>query len=193
MPSTPDDPGRAVVDGLAPAGAGPSAPTVLAHGTTVGTNALLERRGATVALVTNEGFADLIEIARQDRPSLYDQEADRPEPLVARDHRYEVAGRLDADGAELEPCDPATIAGRSAPEVEAVAVALLHADLEPAHEQAVAAALAQRGLRRDRLARGVARVPRVRAHRHDGDQRLPAARVPDLPARARPTWPTRCW
>ena len=141
--STPDQPGRAVVDGLAEL-VGRARADVLCHGTTVGTNALLERRGATVALVTNQGFADLIEIARQDRPSLYDQEVDRPEPLVARHHRYEVAGRLAADGSELEPCDPATVP-ELAEDVEAVAVALLHADLEPRHEQRVAASLAQRG------------------------------------------------
>ncbi len=143
MPSTPDDPGRAVARGVAEL-AGDSRPEVLAHGTTVGTNALLERRGATVALVVNEGFRDLIEIARQDRPSLYDLSADRPTPLVERHHRYEVPGRLDATGAELEPVRPASI-GEIAPEVEAVAVSLLHADLEPAHEQAVAAAMVERG------------------------------------------------
>ena len=142
--STPDHPGRAVVDGLAEL-LGDQTPDVLCHGTTVGTNALLERRGATVALVTNQGFADLIEIARQDRPSLYDQEQDRPEPLVARHHRYEVSGRLAADGSELERCDPATLPV-FADDVEAVAVTLLHADVEPAHEQLVAAAVAERGL-----------------------------------------------
>src|SRR5689334_14150782 len=79
LPSTPLDPSRAVraaCDGLAP--------TVLAHGTTVATNALLERRLGRVALVTTRGFADVIEIARQARPSLYDPHVDRPVPLVPR-------------------------------------------------------------------------------------------------------------
>ncbi len=143
VPSTPDQPGLAVVDGVAQL-LGEEAPDVLCHGTTVGTNALLERRGATVALVTNLGFADLIEIGRPDRPSLSDQDQDRPGPLVARHLRYEVSGRLAADGSELEACDPATLPTFAA-EVEAVAVALLHADLEPAHEQRVAAAVAERG------------------------------------------------
>jgi N-methylhydantoinase A/oxoprolinase/acetone carboxylase beta subunit len=131
--STPDDPGTAVRSGL-----GDLHPELLAHGTTVATNALLERRGATVALVTNSGFADVIEIARQDRPSLYDLWADRPAPLVPRELRLEVDGRLDASGGEIEPVGqvPEVPAG-----VEAVAVCLLHADLNPAHEQAVAAAL----------------------------------------------------
>ena len=140
VPSTPDDPGPRP---RAPA-IGATRPDVLTHGTTVATNALLERAGATVALVTNQGLADVIEIGRQDRPSLYDQTVDRPEPLVPRRLRYEVAGRLDATGAELEPVDLAGLPDIDAA-VEAVAVVLLHADLEPAHEQAVAAALRSRG------------------------------------------------
>ncbi len=78
---------------------------VLAHGTTVATNTLLERRGRVVALLTNEGFEDLIEIARQDRPSLYDQWADRPEPLVPRALRLTMPGRIAADGTELVALD----------------------------------------------------------------------------------------
>jgi len=138
--SMPDDPSaavRAALDALGPVEA-------LVHGTTVATNALLERRGATVALVTNKGFADVIEIARQDRPSLYDPFADRPEPLVARGARLTVSGRLDGSGRELEPVGPApgpTEVGAA----EAVAVCLLHADLNPVHEQAVAAELRAAG------------------------------------------------
>ena len=136
--STPSDPSEAV-------GAGVAAfrPDVLAHGTTVATNALLERRGAVVALVTNEGFADLIEIARQDRPSLYDPAARRPPPLVPRRLRLEVAGRLDPDGTEQEPLGQVP---EVPADVEAVAVCLLHSDLDDGHERAVAAALSERGL-----------------------------------------------
>ena len=76
---------------------------VLAHGTTVATNALLERRGGRVALISTEGQRDVIEIARQARPSLYDIWADRPEPLVPRSLRFEVPGRLDAQGKEVAP------------------------------------------------------------------------------------------
>jgi N-methylhydantoinase A len=137
------DPARAVATGLAALDV--AQPGTLAHGTTVATNALLEQRGAPVALVTNAGLADVIEIGRQDRPSLYDQLADRPAPLVPRAWRYEVAGRLAADGSELEPLDLATLPEVD-PAVEAVAVCLLHADLNPAHEQAVAAVLRARGL-----------------------------------------------
>ena len=141
--STPADPGEGVRAGLEALGGG--LPSLLAHGTTVATNALLERRGARVALVATEGFGDVIEIARQDRPSLYDSSVDRPAPLVPRAWRYEVAGRLAADGTELEP-----VAASSLPplddDVEAVAVCLLHSDLDPSHERAVAAELESRGL-----------------------------------------------
>ncbi|MGE3619935.1 MAG: hydantoinase/oxoprolinase family protein [Acidimicrobiia bacterium] len=141
--SDPADPAAPIRAVLAEVTGGTPA-TVLAHGTTVATNALLERRGATVALVTTEGHQDVLEIARQDRPSLYDPFADRPVPLVPRPLRFGVVGRLAADGSEVVPLD---LGGLDAlPEdVDAVAVCLLHADLEPAHEEAVATALHGRG------------------------------------------------
>jgi N-methylhydantoinase A/oxoprolinase/acetone carboxylase beta subunit len=136
--STPDDPATAVERAIDAVVARPKLSS-LAYGTTVATNALLERRGAEVALIATRGFSDVIEIARQTRPSLYDPFVDRPEPLVSRARRYEVAGRLDASGTELEPFDgvvpslPASVGG--------AAVCLLHSDLDPAHERAVADAL----------------------------------------------------
>jgi N-methylhydantoinase A/oxoprolinase/acetone carboxylase beta subunit len=139
VPSTPEDPAAAVAAAI-----GDRPVARLAHGTTVATNALLERRGAVVAFVTNEGFEDLLEIGRQDRPSLYDPFADRPAPLVPRELRLGVAGRLAADGSELVPpsCD-----GLAVPDgVEAVAVCLLHADLVDAHEREVGAALSSAGV-----------------------------------------------
>jgi N-methylhydantoinase A/oxoprolinase/acetone carboxylase beta subunit len=142
--SSPDDPGRAVRAAVGEAAGDEGRPARLAHGTTVATNALLERRGATVALVTTEGLADVIEIGRQDRPSLYDQLASRPEPLVPRQLRYEVGGRLAADGSEVTAVDVQGLPELD-PSAEAVAVCLLHADIEPAHEQAVAKALCARG------------------------------------------------
>ena len=130
--STPTDPSRAVAAALE------TRPALLAHGTTVATNALLERRGASVTLITNAGFADVIEIARQDRPSLYDISVVRPEPLVPRSRRLEVRCRLDATGHETDPLDPDAIP--ALPEgTEAVAICLLHADLDGRHEQSVAA------------------------------------------------------
>ena len=138
VPSTPADPGDAVRGGVA--ALVPDGPELLAHGTTVATNALLERRGARVALYCTAGFADVIEIARQDRPSLYDPWAQRPEPLVARADRLEVDERVAADGAVLVPMDIGALP--PVPDgVEAVAVCLLHSDRHPGHEAAVAAAL----------------------------------------------------
>ena len=141
VPSSPADPSAAVA--LAAEGLGGA--SALAHGTTVATNALLERRLATVALVANDGFADLIEIARQDRPSLYDPFVDRPEPLVPRALRFEVPGRLAADGSELTPCDASALPGLL-DDVEAVAICLLHSDLNGEHERAVAGALSSTGV-----------------------------------------------
>jgi len=99
LPSTPDDPGRAVRRAVEDTGHG--RPALLAHGSTVATNALLEGRLGRVALITTEGFTDVVEIGRQDRPSLYDQWADRPAPLVHRDDRLEVGERLDADVGDV--------------------------------------------------------------------------------------------
>lgn len=138
IPSTPDDPGAAVRAGLEVLGH--VRPDVLGHGTTVATNALLERRLATVALITSPGIADVIEIARQDRPSLYDPAVRRPEPLVPRELRFEVAGRLGPDGSEVVPVDLGALPDL-ADVVDSVAIVLLHADLESAHERAVAGAL----------------------------------------------------
>ncbi len=131
--STPADPARAVAEGLRRAGGA----TTLAHGTTVATNALLERRGGRVALVSTVGLRDVIEIARQARPALYDNWADRPEPLVERDLRLEVAGRLDPTGNETAPLGP--LPARP-PGVDALAVCLLHSDRSDVHERAVARA-----------------------------------------------------
>jgi N-methylhydantoinase A/oxoprolinase/acetone carboxylase beta subunit len=142
VPSTRDDPGEAVRTGVAALSDAP--PSVLAHGTTVATNALLERRGARVGLVTTAGFRDVIEIARQDRPSLYDQTVDRPAPLVPRSWRYEVIERLDATGAELMALDVDSVPEIDAA-VEALAVCLLHSDLDSSHERELTEWLRARG------------------------------------------------
>jgi N-methylhydantoinase A len=142
--STPDDPGEALRAGLR-ALAGTRRPARLAYGTTVATNALLERAGAKVALLATRGFTDVVEIARQTRPSLYDTFADRPEPLVERAYRIGVGGRLDATGREIEPLTDEDVP--SLPDdVDAVAVSLLHADLSAEHERIVARALSARGV-----------------------------------------------
>lgn len=140
--STPDDPGAAVRSAMGSLGAGGA--EVLAHGTTVATNALLEGTTARVALYATAGFADVIEIARQDRPSLYDPFVDRPVPLVERTDRFEVAERTEADGRVSLALD-AVAAPDPGSGVDVVAVCLLHADLNPANEQSLASGLRRRG------------------------------------------------
>jgi len=104
VPSTPHDPSQAVLDGIREI-LGESQEFALLHGSTVATNALLERRGARVVLVTNEGFEDVIEIGRQDRPQLYALVGHRLPPLVDRDDRIGIPGRLGPQGEELSPLD----------------------------------------------------------------------------------------
>jgi len=148
VPSTPDDPARAVLAGIAEVLDAQAGPFVLVHGSTVATNALLERKGARVALVTNAGFEDVLEIGRQNRPQLYALVGHRPPPLVAREHRHGVAGRLGPDGSELEPLDVAALDHLRAhlEGIESIAICLLHAYADPRHEQAVARCLAGTGL-----------------------------------------------
>ena len=97
-PSTPANPARAILDGLARLCADNDIPLNevkrLAHGTTVGTNALIQRRGGAVGVITTEGFRDLLEIGRQIRPRLYDLKTDNPAPLAPRKHRFEVKERM---------------------------------------------------------------------------------------------------
>ena len=145
-PSTPDDPSRAVLAGLAVGGA-PAAADVV-HGSTVATNALLQRRGAPTALVATAGFADVLEIGRQDRPDLYALVPQKPPPLVPRQWRFEVRERVGADGQVVMPLDEASLAEVvervAAAGVESVAVCLLFSFLRPEHEQHVGAALRAR-------------------------------------------------
>jgi N-methylhydantoinase A len=137
VPTTPDDQSAGVMDALAASGLDPPAIGELRHGTTVATNALLERRGARTALVTNAGFRDVIEIGRQDRPSLYDLTRDRPPPLVPRELRLTVPGRMGPEG-ELAPLDEqaleAAVRRLAEANVEAVAVGFLFSYLHPEHE-----------------------------------------------------------
>jgi len=146
VPSTPNRPADGVAHGLAAlAGAGPLAS--LAHGTTVVTNAIVERRGARVGLITTRGFRDVLEIARQNRSHLYRLDLPaKPEPLVPRRLREEITERSGPDGSVRLPLALEELVGiveRFAREgVESVAVCLLHAYANPHHERAVRAALA---------------------------------------------------
>lgn len=145
-----NEPGRraeTVVAGIAQvlrqAGASPDDLDSISHGTTIATNAVLERKGARTALVGNKGFRDILEIGRFSRPPamIYRIQDDKPPPLVPRHLRFELDCRLDHTGAELRPVSVAevdAVAGRLRDEgVEAVAVALLFSFLDPAQERAV--------------------------------------------------------
>src|SRR6185312_2445930 len=107
--STPDDPSQAIVQAVERTGLGSA--LVLLHGTTVGTNSLLQRRGARVALVTTEGFEDSIQIGRQARPKLYDFFFDAVQPLVPPGLRFGVPERTASDGRVLQPPSQAELRG----------------------------------------------------------------------------------
>src|SRR5262245_11802242 len=144
--TTPADPSigfmEAVQRILGQAGVAPGLVGRVVHATTVATNAIVEGKVAATGFVTTEGFRDLLEIQRQVRPSLYDLQFEKPRPLVPRDRCFGVPERLDARGAVLTPLDEAAAAAIAdrlrAAGVEAVAICLLHAYANPAHERRVA-------------------------------------------------------
>ena len=149
LSSTPEDPYRAPVQGireiLALAKRDAAEVGFVGLGTTVATNALLERKLARTGLITTEGFRDLLEIGRQRRPHVYDLFARRPEPLVPRELRVDVPERMAADGAVLRALDEdalrAAIASLRAAGCESVAICFLNAYANPAHERRAAAIL----------------------------------------------------
>jgi N-methylhydantoinase A len=144
VPSTPQDQSAGVMNAIETSEVESDATAALAHGMTVATNALLERRGARTALVTTEGFRDVLEIARQNRPSLYDLAQDRPPPLVPRELRFTVKERMGPEG-EISELDESSleevIFAIKEAEVEAVAVCLLFAFMHSKHEKRVGEAL----------------------------------------------------
>ena len=151
--SSPDDPSRAVLAGVRAANVSEAAQVV--HGSTVATNALLERRGARTALITTEGFADVLAIGRQNRPDLYALTPQKPPPLVPRAWRFEVPERVTAQGEALRPLEPEAldpiVEALAAEEVESVAVCLLFSFLYPQHEQAIRERLLEAAERDERL------------------------------------------
>jgi N-methylhydantoinase A len=132
----------------ASAGVEPGAVGLIIHGTTLATNALIERKGARTALLTTEGFRDVVEIRHENRFEQYDVNIDLPPPLVPRRLRRPVRERIDAQGSVLTPLDESSVARAmetlAAHEVESVAVGLLHSFTNPEHERRVGEALAQR-------------------------------------------------
>jgi N-methylhydantoinase A len=152
LPSTPTDPSIAIAGGTRQIlerrqSTEPAEVSFFGHGTTVSTNALIQGRGARTGLVTNEGFRDLLELARQRRPHLYDLQTDKPEPLVPRDRRHEVAARMHYDGRVERAPDAGEIkaVARALKDqgVEAVAICLLYGFLDPSHEIAIAEGIAE--------------------------------------------------
>ena len=142
-PSTPKDPSQAVLLGLRElmerGGIAPEAVVRFAHGTTVATNALLQRKGAKVAVVTTKGFRDLLEIGRQVRPSIYDLQLDAPQPLASRDLRFEIDERMGPEGQVIrelreEEIDALIKEIAARPQIEGIAVCLLFSYLNPSHE-----------------------------------------------------------
>ena len=145
VPTTPRAPERGVMDGVAlalrRAGVRPGEVTGVIHGTTLATNALIERKGAVTALVCTEGFRDTLRLAYENRYDQYDIRLDKPEPLAPRHLTFPVAERIDAGGRVLRPLDEDSVApvaaALKAEGVEAVAVGLLHAYANPYHERRV--------------------------------------------------------
>ena len=145
-------PEDAIVEGIhrviARAGIAPGEITQIIHGTTLATNALIERRGAKTALVTTQGFRDVIEMRTESRFEQYDLNLTLPEPLLARNHRYTLNERMDAKGNVLIPLDRAEVEALA--EVlkeggfESIAVGLLHSYQNDAHEKMVRDVLAEK-------------------------------------------------
>ncbi len=145
-------PENAIIDGmhqvLAKANVAPSDIGQIIHGTTLATNALIERRGAKTALITTNGFRDVIEMRTESRFEQYDLNLNLPEPLLARQMRYTVTERVDATGAVLIPLDrsevEAVVDTVAAAGYESVAIGLMHSYLNDAHEQMVAEVVAEK-------------------------------------------------
>lgn len=145
-------PEQAILDGIAvvldQAGIGLGDLDIIIHGTTLATNALIERRGARTAFVTTEGFRDVIEMRTENRFEQYDLNLRLPQPLIPREDRFAVGGRIGAQGQELQPLDEAAveaIADRIAAEgFGAVAIGFIHSYMNPAHEARARAIIARK-------------------------------------------------
>ncbi len=139
--TTPDDPTRGVADALSGVDADISAISDFLHGTTIAINTVLERKGANTALITTKGFRDVYAMGRNNRPEAFNLEFRRPRPLVPRSLTWEVSARMMATGEEIDPLDDGEVEaiGREllAQDVSSVAVCLIHAYADPAHERRI--------------------------------------------------------
>ncbi len=144
--TTPDDPSRGALAGLdelvAAAGISLAEVSDIVHGTTLVTNALIERKGAKLGLLTTEGFRDILEMGTEQRYDIYDLFLQFPSPLVPRRHRLEIPERLDRDGNIVMPLDEASVEAAAkrlaAQGIEAIAIGFLHSYRNPAHERRAA-------------------------------------------------------
>ena len=143
--TSPDDPSRALIQGLREfleeVGAGADDLRLIVHSTTLATNSIIERKGAKTALLTTKGFRDILEFGRERIYDMHDLHALFPDPLVPRSRRVEISERTDRDGGELTPLDiegaVAAVEELVGQGVESIAVSLLHAYRNPAHERAL--------------------------------------------------------
>ncbi|MUO80870.1 hydantoinase/oxoprolinase family protein [Agrobacterium vitis] len=146
--TTPPDFEKGVLNVLDKAGVDIASVDLFAHGTTVIINALTERKGAKVGLITTKGFRDTLEIGRGNRPDFFNLMYRKPAPFVPRHLRQELPGRMDYQGHETIPLDlsflDTILAGYKAEKVEAIAICLLHSYANPAHESAVLQAIRER-------------------------------------------------
>jgi N-methylhydantoinase A len=138
VPTTTDDRARGFLAGIAELEVDPALIEWLVHGTTTGTNALLERKGARCGLITTRGFRDVLELGRRTRPHAYGLSGSF-EPLIPREYRLEVRERMDAAGRVVEPLDEAdvraAVAALLAADVESLVIHFIHAYANPAHEE----------------------------------------------------------
>lgn len=154
LPSTPDAPDQAVIDGVHGAleriDRTPPELTRFVHGSTVATNTVITRDGARVGMVTTRGFRDVLAIAHQARPSIYDQHQRRPEPLIPREAIVEAIQRMDAAGNVVVDLDEAALREAVGPlrdqQLDVVVVSFLNAYVNPAHEQRAAELIADLGV-----------------------------------------------
>jgi N-methylhydantoinase A len=185
VPSTPDTPEQGVLDavdaGESEGFADPTAVSFCSHGTTVATNAVLEGEWAKTALLTTEGFRDALEIGRQNRPDIYDFHAEKPDPVVPRDRRFEVPERLDERGTVLHELDESAVRDL-ADEIrdagaDSIAVCLLFAFEDDGHERRVAEILADEGVEAPISLSSVV-LPEIREYERTLTTALNAALVP---------------